>query len=149
MTGDVETMGIARWDTRFAVPEYVFGTEPNDFLLSQRHRLQPGTRALALADGEGRNGVWLAQQGLEVLSVDASRVGLEKARKLAASRGVPITTELADLGNWEWGRDDFDVVVAALADMEILLLREHDSVIREGHGHDGMSALIDLVARKR
>ena len=91
MTGDVETMGIARWDTRFAVPEYVFGTEPNDFLLSQRHRLQPGTRALALADGEGRNGVWLAQQGLEVLSVDASRVGLEKARKLAASRGVPIT----------------------------------------------------------
>lgn len=207
MTGDVETTGIARWDTRFAVPEYVFGTEPNAFLFSQRHLLQPGMRALALADGEGRNGVWLAQQGLDVLSVDASRVGLEKARKLAAARGVRIKTELADLGNWEWGRDGFDVVVAifiqfagpvirdamfagmqralkpggllilqgyrpaqlgygtggppltenlytaemlrtALADMEILLLREHDSIIREGHGHDGMSALIDLVARK-
>ena len=73
--------GIARWNERYAGDDYLFGTEPNAFLAAQRQRLKPGLRALALADGEGRNGVWLAEQGLDVLSVDASPVGLDKARR--------------------------------------------------------------------
>ena len=65
---------IQRWETRFAAPGYLFGTEPNAFLKRQAHLLRPGQKALAVADGEGRNGVWLAEQGLEVTSVDRSAV---------------------------------------------------------------------------
>jgi cyclopropane fatty-acyl-phospholipid synthase-like methyltransferase len=100
------------WNARYAEPGFAYGTEPNAFLVSQKHRLKPGMKALAVADGEGRNGVWLAQQGLEVLSVDASEVGLRKARELAKSRGVVIRTELADLTTRKWPEHEFDLVVA-------------------------------------
>lgn len=196
------------WNERFAGQDYLFGTEPNAFLRSQQERLKPGMNCLAVADGEGRNGVWLAEQGMAVLSVDSSPVGLEKARKLAQQRGVMMQFEEADLAAWNWGEAHFDVVAAifiqfappglretmfeqikrclkpggllllqgytprqleyrtggpsqaenlyteamlrtAFGDMDILQLNEHDAVIHEGAGHDGMSALIDLVARKR
>jgi len=84
------------WDARYAEPGWAFGTEPNDFLREQAHRIPRG-RVLCLADGEGRNGVWLAQQGHEVTAVDLSAAGLEKARGLAASRGVTLATVCADL----------------------------------------------------
>ena len=160
-----------------------------------------------MADGEGRNGVWLAQQGLDVLSVDFSPVALAKADRLAAEAGVTLRTQCADLETWSWGPPRFDVVAAifiqfappprrdlifrhmkevlvsggllllegyrpkqldyktggpsqvenlytaailreAFADMTILHLAEYDRAIDEGPGHKGMSALIDLVARK-
>jgi len=85
------------WDERYAQEGYLFGTEPNTFLASQRHLLTPGMSCLAVADGEGRNGVWLAQQGLKVVSVEASAVALEKAKKLARQRGVSLEFEQADL----------------------------------------------------
>ncbi len=100
------------WDSRFAEKGYAYGTEPNGFLVSQKRYLKAGTKALAVADGEGRNGVWLAQQGLDVLSVDQSVVGLAKARELAAQRGVSIRTEQTDLTTWKWPENEFDVVVA-------------------------------------
>ncbi len=103
------------WDSRFAEKGYAYGTEPNAFLVSQKHLLKPGMQALAVADGEGRNGVWLAQQGLDVLSVDQSAVGLAKARELAAQRGVSIRTEQADLTTWKWPENEFDAVVAIYA----------------------------------
>lgn len=195
------------WNQRYAVEEYVFGTEPNAFLTEQAHRFAPGQKVLAVADGEGRNGVWLARQGLDVLAVDVSPPALEKARKLAARHGVALETELADLFAWEWGEERFDAVVAIFiqfvppdrrhrlhrlmrqalkpgglillqgytpkqleyktggpseranlytaedlrgefADLEILHLREHESEISEGAGHSGMSALVEMVARK-
>ena len=73
----------ARWEGRFASPDYLFGTEPNAFLAAQRPLLPRHGRALAIADGEGRNGVWLAEQGLEVLSIDFSPTAQAKARALA------------------------------------------------------------------
>lgn len=100
------------WDSRFAEKGFAYGTEPNEFLVSQKRYLKPGLKALAVADGEGRNGVWLASQGLEVLSVDQSAVGLAKARELAAQRGVSIRTEQADLTTWKWPENEFDVVAA-------------------------------------
>jgi 2-polyprenyl-3-methyl-5-hydroxy-6-metoxy-1,4-benzoquinol methylase len=100
------------WDQRYASEDYLFGTEPNAFLVSQRHLLKPGMSCLAVADGEGRNGVWLAQQGLQVLSVEASAVALAKAKKLAQQRGVAIDFEQADLAHWQWGENRFDVVAA-------------------------------------
>ncbi|HVY57402.1 MAG TPA: class I SAM-dependent methyltransferase [Xanthobacteraceae bacterium] len=101
-----------RWQTRFSTPGYLFGTKPNAFLESQAHRLKPGQKALSIADGEGRNGVWLAERGLDVLSIDFSPTALEKARALARERGVTIRTEQADVTRWPWPVDAFDVIVA-------------------------------------
>ena len=200
--------GIAVWDARFAAAGgYVFGTEPNRFLVSQAHRLRPGMAVLSVADGEGRNGVWLAAQGMKVTSVDGSHVALDKARALAQERGVSLETIRADLVDWDWGNEVWDVVVAIfiqfagprlrpllfqralrslrpggllilqgyatgqlaygtggpphienlytedqlrneLADFEILHLHSHDSELSEGSGHQGMSALIDVVAQR-
>jgi SAM-dependent methyltransferase len=198
---------LARWESRFAEPGYLFGTAPNAFLRAQAHRLKAGWRALAVADGEGRNGVWLAEQGLDVLSIDFSPKALAKAQALAAQRGVRLRTEQADLAAWRWPSEEFDVVAAifikfadpalrakifaglkralkpgglllmqgyrpeqlayatggpphaenmytralleeAFADFACIEISEHDSVIEEGTGHVGMSALIDLVGRK-
>jgi cyclopropane fatty-acyl-phospholipid synthase-like methyltransferase len=100
------------WNSRYAEPGYAYGTEPNAFLVAQKKYLKPGGKALAVADGEGRNGVWLAQQGLDVLSVDASEVGLRKTQELAADRGVAIRTEKVDLTTWQWPEQKYDVVVA-------------------------------------
>lgn len=196
-----------RWDGRYTGETFLFGTTPNAFLVAQKHRLPATGSALAVADGEGRNGVWLAEQGLDVLAVDASEVGLAKSRKLASERGVSLTQELADLAQWDFGSNRFDVIAAifiqfadpvlrerlfagmqaalkpggllllegyrpeqlgygtggppdidnlytetllrgAFPALEIEHLAVYDAEIHEGVGHDGMSALIDLVARK-
>ncbi|SDH14263.1 SAM-dependent methyltransferase [Roseospirillum parvum] len=99
------------WDQRFTGAKLVYGAEPNAFLVRQRHRLEPGMAVLAPGDGEGRNGVWLAQQGMRVTSVDASAVGLAKALRLALDRGVSLKTECADLTTWDWPQGRFDAAV--------------------------------------
>lgn len=103
-----ESPGSA-WDKRYDREMYVYGTEPVDFLVQIAPRLRPG-RALVLAAGEGRNAVWLAQQGFDVTAVDVSARGLEKARALAARREVSITTVVADLDTFEMGADRWDLV---------------------------------------
>jgi cyclopropane fatty-acyl-phospholipid synthase-like methyltransferase len=103
---------LERWETRFSAPGYLFGTEPNAFLKNQAHRLRKGQKALAIGDGEGRNGVWLAEQGLVVHSIDFSPTAVAKAGQLAKARGVTVTTELADVTQWKWPTAAFDVVVA-------------------------------------
>lgn len=199
--------GQAHWDSRYSEQEYIFGEEPNQFLTEQLAILRPGMRALAVADGEGRNGVWLSQHGLAVTAIDISPVALAKARALADRHGVAVDFRQVDLLGWDWPRDAFDLVVAifiqfagpadrerlfagmkqalrpgghivlqgyrteqlgygtggpravenlyseqqlrdAFADFEIKTLHSHDSVIEEGSRHRGMSAVIDLVARK-
>jgi SAM-dependent methyltransferase len=82
---------LAQWNERFDRADYWFGTEPTPFLKDQAHRLKPGMTALAIADGEGRNGVWLARQGLKVTSVDLSPKGIAKSRQLAKRFGAPIS----------------------------------------------------------
>lgn len=100
------------WDAHYAADDYIFGTEPNAFLASQGHLLKPGGKALAVADGEGRNGVWLAEQGLDVLSLEFSPVALAKARKLAEERQVRVRFEETDVRTWDWGGEQFDVIAA-------------------------------------
>jgi SAM-dependent methyltransferase len=100
-----------RWETRFAVPEFAFGKEPNYFLASCAALLPKSGQALAVADGEGRNGVWLAQQGLEVLSIDFSPSAQRKARALAAERQVNIIFQQADVHTWNYPESAYDVVV--------------------------------------
>ncbi len=99
------------WDARYRSEEYIFGTQPNAFLASNAALFARGTRVLAVADGEGRNGVWLAEQGCAVRSVDISPVAVAKARKLAMERKVAIEFEVADLMHWAWPHAAFDVVV--------------------------------------
>jgi len=198
---------LDRWNQRFSAPDYVFGTAPNAFLAANAARLKAGQRALCVADGEGRNSVWLAEQGLDVTAFDFSPIGLDKARRLAATRGVSVQYELASVYDWSWPVAVFDVVAAIFVQFadppmrtfmfermaralkpgglllvegytpkqlqygtggpkqvdqlyterllresfrgfDVLELREYEAELDEGSRHRGMSAVIDLVARK-
>lgn len=88
------------WDDRYDHPNNLFGYRPNDFLVTAEVMLRRGSRLLVLGDGEGRNGVWLAQQGHRVTTVDISEVGVAKARALAAERKVNLDAQVADLAEW-------------------------------------------------
>src|SRR4029450_12745667 len=99
-----------RWEARFAVPDYAFGKAPNYFLASCKPLLPRSGRALAVADGEGRNGVWLAEQGLDVLSIDFSPSAQRKARALAKERGVTVSFVQVDVHAFDYPEAAFDVV---------------------------------------
>jgi SAM-dependent methyltransferase len=106
---------LERWEGRYAPESYLFGTAPNTFLVAQKSRLPKNGRALSVADGEGRNGVWLAEQGLDVVSMDFSPTAQVKARALAASRGVRIETQQVDVSTYDWPAGVFDVIVVIFA----------------------------------
>jgi SAM-dependent methyltransferase len=196
-----------RWESRFAVPDYAFGKEPNYFLAACKPLLPRSGRVLTVADGEGRNGVWLAQQGLDVLSIDFSPSAQRKARALAAERGVDVAFQQVDVHSFAYPDAAFDVVVEiftqfstpaertvkwagmrrALKSGGLLILQgytpkqltygtggpkqvenlytralledafrgfrdlaivEEEREIHEGSSHGGMSAVINLTARK-
>jgi SAM-dependent methyltransferase len=101
------------WNERYSADEYIFGTEPNSFLAEHAHLLRGPV--LSLAEGEGRNAVFLASLGLEVHGVDQSEVGLAKAEALARSRNVVIRTEVADLGTFEPSQESYGSVVSISA----------------------------------
>lgn len=203
----MSTEELERWNERYSEAEYIFGTAPNAFLAGRAGLFKPGQRALCVADGEGRNSVWLAEQGLEVVAFDFSPVAVEKARRLAASRGVQVRYELAAVYDWRWPLAAFDVVAAifvqfadppmraylfermiaalkpgglvlvegytpgqlkygtggpkqvdqlyteellrqAFGSLEIVELKAYEAELDEGIRHRGMSAVIDLVARR-
>ena len=196
------------WDKRYDTQDYVYGTEPSRFLKLNTELLHAGDIALAVADGEGRNSVFMAEQGLNVTAVDSSSVGLEKARRLAADRGAKVDFRLADLRDWDWDATQYDVVAAIFiqfadpafraeifdgmeralkpggllmlhgytpkqleygtggppapellytrdmlakrfGNWDVLRLEDYEAELQEGPGHSGMSALIDLMARRR
>ncbi len=196
------------WNERYAEPGFLFGTEPAQFLLEQEKWLRSGQKALAVADGEGRNSVHLAKLGLSVTATDFSEVALKKARGLAKTNNVEVNYLLADLENWTWEAEAYDLVAAIFiqfagpdfrkrifaglqktlkpggvlllhgytpkqleygtggppfvenmytkemlqsdfSDLEILRLQDYERNVDEGRGHSGMSALIDLVGRKK
>ena len=195
------------WEEKFAGTEYRFGKAPNAFLARQARLLKPGMRALSVADGEGRNGVWLAEQGLDVLAQDFSPSAQAKARTLAKEHGTDLAFEQSDITARIWEPDHYDVVVGiffqflkppnrarvfdgirrtvkpgglvliegygeaqmqnntggpkiienlytenllreAFAGFAELQIDTYDVEISEGPGHDGMSALVDLVGRR-
>lgn len=195
------------WNQRYQAEGYLFGREPNAFVKSQAHLFKPGQEVLAIADGEGRNGVFVARQGAQVTSVDFSAPALEKAQKLAEEFNVDIKIEQQDIYQWRGADGAYDIVLAifiqfappeqrtqlfesikrlvkpgglvvlqgyrpeqvdyktggppqkenmytseilrtAFADFEIQHLEEHDSEVEEGSGHSGLSALIDMIARR-
>lgn len=100
----------ATWDRRFSTNEYIFGEEPNAFLVAQAAHVGRG-HALALADGEGRNSVWLARQGFTVDAFDFSAPAIEKARALAAKHGVSPSFTCAGWQSFDWKPAHYDLVV--------------------------------------
>jgi hypothetical protein len=198
---------LETWNARFARDEYLFGEEPNAFLRANAHWLQSGDSVLCVADGEGRNSVWLAEQGLKVSAFDFAPNAVAKAKRLAQRRNVSVAHELGDAYTWPWTARRYQALVAVFIQFlppeprdnvfagmmstiepgglfllegyrpeqvdyatggpprrdhmytrewleatfsgwEILVLKNYDAVIREGKAHNGLSALIDLVARK-
>ncbi|SHO48821.1 class I SAM-dependent methyltransferase [Desulfopila aestuarii] len=99
------------WDQRYNTPEFVYGEEPNSFLVENTQYLMPGS-LLCLAEGEGRNGVFLARKGFQVIAVDSSMVGLQKARALAARHKVELRTVVADLAEYVIDPESVDNVVS-------------------------------------
>ena len=108
------SMHEAFWSTRFreAGESYLFGVEPNRWLVRHADALAGCRSVLSVADGEGRNSVWLAEQGFEVTANEISPVALEKAKKLAAGRGVAVRFERADLLACDWPAGAYDALVA-------------------------------------
>lgn len=198
---------LETWNARFAREDFLFGEEPNVFLRRHAHWLPAGCAVLCVADGEGRNSVWLAEQGFSVSAFDFAPNAVTKAKLLAQRRQVRVTHELGDAYTWPWTRQHYDAVVAVFIQFlppesrdevfagmqsavrpgglfllegyrpeqldyrtggpprrehmythewlqatfsawEILVLSAYDAAIEEGTAHRGMSALIDLVARK-
>ena len=103
------------WDQRYDSEEFAYGTEHNAFLAQVSERIPTKSKVLMLADGEGRNGVYLAGLGHDVTSVDSSSVGLMKAEGLASDRGVTLTTIHADLADFDLGTETWDAIVAIFA----------------------------------
>lgn len=118
------------WDARYSEDDYAYGKEPNRFLVSVVAMLEPG-KTLCLAEGEGRNAVYLASLGFDVLAVDASSVGLEKAKRLAEERGVTIETKQVDLAEFDMGDETYENIVSMFCHVEPSLRRQvHASVVR-------------------
>lgn len=111
------------WDARFDQPEFYYGVEPSRFLTAQAWRLAPGAAVLSVAEGEGRNAVWLAAQGMCVHALDGSAPALAKARGLALQRGVSLTTEEADLARFIWPVAGYDAVLGIFIQFAALPLR--------------------------
>lgn len=128
------------WDQRYDTAEYVYGTDPNDFLANVIAEMPKG-RTLCLAEGEGRNAVFLAEHGHQVVAVDASRVGLQKASQLAKERGVQITTVIADLAEFEIEPDSWNAIVSIFAHVPPAIRRPLHKRVVEGLKSGGMLVL--------
>lgn len=117
------------WDQRYATKEYAYGTSANEFL-QENVAIMPKGKVLSLAEGEGRNAVFLAKLGYQVTAVDSSRVGLDKAKKLAQENGVSITCIHADLTDYDPGLCQWDAIIAIFCPLPALLRKKvHEKVM--------------------
>ena len=115
---------VQTWNQRFTSDAYLFGTAPNRWLAEHATHWTIGARVLSVADGEGRNSVWLAERGLVVDAFDVSKVGIEKARRLAAAHEVDVNYVLADCDEFEWKPSHYDGIVAIFVQFADPALRE-------------------------
>ncbi|NBX18961.1 MAG: class I SAM-dependent methyltransferase [Proteobacteria bacterium] len=196
------------WDERYSSQDYFYGKQPNDFLRDNIQLIQNGESVLCLAEGEGRNAVFIAGEvkSAHVTAVDSSKAGLEKTKALAQEKGVNVETVHADLSDFDLGQDKWDVIVSIwchlpselrkmvhagavkalksggrlileaytpdqlrhgtggpksvdmlmqlsilkeeLAGLDLVTGRECEREIHEGQGHSGLSAVVQVVARK-
>ena len=118
------------WDERYKSDEYIYGKDPNEFLANAVGKIPKG-KVLCVAEGEGRNAVFLAEHGYEVTAVDSSAVGLEKARQLAQERGVSIQTIVCDLAHFNIEPQSWDGVVSIFAHVPPQVRKElHEKIVK-------------------
>ncbi len=119
-----------KWDERYAQEGYLYGTEPNEFLKENFHKIPKG-KVLFLAEGEGRNAVFLARQGYKVTAMDSSAVAIKKARRLAQKNDVSITTFVAGLEDFDLGKGQWDGIVSIFCHLPPALRKDvHVRIIR-------------------
>lgn len=128
------------WDERYNTTEYVYGTDPNAFLADVITQMPTG-RTLCIAEGEGRNAVFLAGHGHDVVAVDASTVGLAKAQRLASERSVTIETVVADLAHFEIAAESWDAIVSIFAHVPADIRKPLHRKIVQGLRSGGMLVL--------
>jgi D-arabinose 1-dehydrogenase-like Zn-dependent alcohol dehydrogenase len=119
------------WNERYGKAEYAFGTHPNDFLVSVASQIPQG-KILCLGESEGRNAVYLASLGYEVVAIDQSEVGLAKADKLAAQQDID-------------GLVSLETVKAKLTGLDWKTAQEVDRAVIEGSYHNGMAAVVQIL----
>ncbi len=124
MTRPAFADAAATWNKRFENPDYIFGLEPNEYLRGHAARIPRGSHVLCVADGEGRNSVWLAREGMRVEAFDIAEVGVAKARKLAADANVAVEFSVADCDQWAWPVEAYDAVVAIFVQFADPAMRE-------------------------
>jgi SAM-dependent methyltransferase len=112
------------WNQRFGAEGYLFGTEPNEWLREHAGVWRAGQHVLCVADGEGRNSVWLAQRGLQVDAFDIAEVGVAKARRLAAEQGATVNFQVAGCDGFDWPEAHYDGVAAIFVQFADPALRE-------------------------
>jgi SAM-dependent methyltransferase len=112
------------WNRRFEDEAYIFGTEPNAWLREQAGVWHAGQRVLSVADGEGRNSVWLASQGVQVDAFDVASVGVAKARRLAQTKGVSVNYSVSDCDSYTWPLAAYDGVAAIFVQFADPAMRE-------------------------
>lgn len=139
--------GISFWDERYNSEDYVFGTEPNDFLRQNTAKIPAGP-VLCLAEGEGRNSVHLAKQGYSLLAVDQSATGLAKAKRLAARNGVEIKTQVADLSTFEIAPGAWSGIVSIFLHLPASLRKPLHKKVVEGLCSGGVYLLEAYTPRQ-
>ncbi len=125
------------WNKRYSAEEYAYGKSPNNFL-EANYKIIPKGKVLSLAEGEGRNAVFLAKQGYSVTAVDASHVGLDKARKLADENGVAIELILADLADFDIGENEWDGIVSIFCPLPSALRKNLHKKVAAGLKTNGV-----------
>jgi 2-polyprenyl-3-methyl-5-hydroxy-6-metoxy-1,4-benzoquinol methylase len=124
MTGNSFSDAAATWNKRFEGDEFLFGREPNAYLREEAALLAPAGRVLCVADGEGRNSVWLAGQGHRVDAFDIAERGVAKARALATAAGVTVNYSVSDCDTWAWPEGAYDTVAAIFVQFADPAMRE-------------------------
>jgi len=127
------------WNERFDKAEFIFGKEPNEYLVEQTQKyLKPKDKVLCIADGEGRNGVWLAKQGIQVIGFDASDIALSKAKQFAKENQVEVEYSFSDTDSFDWQENTYDAVIGIFIQFADPHMRErifkkvHQSLKPEG-----------------
>ena len=138
---------MSPWDERYAQDEWIFGTEPNEFLREEAHRIPPG-RVLCLGEGEGRNSVFLAEQGYEVVGVDRSQVGLDKAQALAKERGVFVETVVSSIEDFDLTEGEWEGIVSIFFHLPPQLRRKVHKAVVQGLAPGGILILEAYTPRQ-
>jgi ubiquinone/menaquinone biosynthesis C-methylase UbiE len=113
------------WNERFDKEEFIFGKDPNEYLVEQSQKyLKPGNKVLCIADGEGRNGVWLAKQQMQVIGFDASDVALAKAKQFAKDNQVEVDYTFSDTDSFAWDANTYDAVIGIFIQFADPVMRE-------------------------